>query len=88
MVFTLYDTPGPYPVGATTFAIPLDEFASPEDRIVGEAKVKASASGHPNEPALKLEEVAFTAFYPAELNAAGGGRKRISKGLGWIPRYV
>ena len=31
MVFTLYDVHGPYPVGATTFAIPLDEFTNPED---------------------------------------------------------
>ena len=86
MVFTLYDVHGPYPVGATTFAIPLDEFTNPEDRILGEAKLKTSASGRPNEPALKFEEVAFTAFYPADVH--GDGKKKLRRGMGWIPRYA
>ncbi|KAI0089141.1 platelet-activating factor acetylhydrolase, isoform II-domain-containing protein [Irpex rosettiformis] len=86
MVFTLYDIHGPHPVGATTFAIPLDEFTNPDDRIIGEGKVKSNIPGRPNEPALKLEEVAFTAFYPAGVKSDGG--KRLRRGLGWIPKPV
>ncbi|KAI0346777.1 hypothetical protein BDW22DRAFT_1351049 [Trametopsis cervina] len=82
-MFTLPDVPGPYPVGATTFAVPID-LPNPQDRIVGDGKVKATAAGNPHEPALKLEELAFTAFYPAEVN---GGR-RVRKGMAWLPNPV
>lgn len=83
MVLTLHDVPGPYPVGATTFVVPID-LDNPDDRVLSDATVKSTAAGRPDEPALKLEEVAFTAFYPANLD----GLKHPTKGLSWIPRWV
>ena len=66
------ETPEGHPVGATTF---LSRLASPTRH--GSVKVK----GH-QESGLVLEEVAFTAYYPAQVNS------RISrKGLDWITRY-
>lgn len=82
-MFTLPEVHGKYPVGATTFAIPVpaeDDAA----RVVGHAKLKASSGGVPDTPALKLEEVAFTAYYPADVRAV----KHAHKGVHWVPRPV
>ncbi|KAI0700785.1 platelet-activating factor acetylhydrolase [Cytidiella melzeri] len=82
MVLFLPQTQGPFPVGATTFAISIN-LANPDDRVVGNAKVRGTAAGHADKPALELEEIVFTAFYPANLD---GGRTK--KGLSWVPRPV
>ena len=85
-MFTLPDVPGRYPVGATTFAVSVG-VADPADRVLGEhPRLKASSGGGANEPALKLEEVAFTVFYPARIGESSG--KTLRKGLAWIPRYA
>jgi platelet-activating factor acetylhydrolase len=70
----LKKAPGKYLVGATTFVLPLDAC-----RRVGDAKVNAGDALH---PALSLEEVAFTAYYPARVD------ERSKYGLNWIPRHV
>ena len=80
-MFTLPETPGKYPVGATTFAVPVktkDEAA----RIIGRAKLRSPGGG--GEPALKLEEVVFTAYYPAETIE----HTKSNKSVHWVPRYV
>lgn len=83
-MLTLPEIPGRYPVGATTFAVPVktqDEAA----RIIGRAKLKPSSGGQPDTPALKLEEVAFTVYYPADISPPpknSAERKR----LHWVPR--
>lgn len=81
-MFTLPETPGKYPVGATTFAVPVrtkDEAA----RIIGRAKLKPSSGGNSGAPALKLEEVAFTAYYPADTES----HAKLHKAVHWVPRY-
>ena len=80
-MFSLPEIHGKYPVGATTFAItvPASDDAS---RVVGDAKLKPSSDGIPGSPALKLEEVAFTAYYPADVGAV----KHAQKGVHWVPR--
>ena len=82
-MFTLPDTPGKYAVGATTFAVPVktkDEAA----RIIGRAKLRPSSGREPHTPALKLDEVAFTAYYPADTDE----RVKSNKGVHWVPRYA
>jgi platelet-activating factor acetylhydrolase len=69
------DIVGPYKVGATTFSLPLRSSS-----VIGSAKVRHSKEGL--KPALSLEEVAFTAFYPADL--AGGTYSK--HGLDWLIR--
>ena len=93
-MLTLPAIPGPYPVGSTTFAVPVP-LSDARARVVGTARLKrgtrgrrswdgadedAHANANEEEPALKLEEVAFTAFYPADV--ATGGR---APSLGWVP---
>ncbi|KAL0573965.1 hypothetical protein V5O48_007980 [Marasmius crinis-equi] len=65
------EEPKGYPVGATTFLCPL-----PSPVRHGSVKI----SGH-EESGLLLEEVAFTAYYPAEVDS-----KTSRKGLHWITR--
>lgn len=74
---TLPDPPGPYEVGATTFTLPV----SP--RGVGSSKIRTSSGTL--EPALLLEEVAFTAFYPTSLKQSPLP-KTFRKGLHWLTR--
>lgn len=69
----LPEIPGRFRVGATTFVTPVRPA-----RTVGSAKILNLVS-HVREPALHLEEVAFTAYYPADIN----GRQ---KGLNWVIR--
>ncbi|KAG6903475.1 hypothetical protein C0995_005498 [Termitomyces sp. Mi166 len=67
----LSNASGPFPVGATTFVTSV-----PFPRQVGSIKLQSN-----NEPALFLSEVAFTAYYPADIS------KSTKKGLDWIPVY-
>lgn len=86
-MFTLPDVVGSYPVGATTFAIPVavnDEAA----RVTGQARLKSSSGGTLNTPALKLEEVAFTAYYPADPHYASNPSRKLPKRMHWIARLV
>lgn len=85
-MFTLPDIPGRYPVGATTFAVPLE---SPQ--AVGSAKLRHSSGNTPYEPALLLEEVVFTVFYPADLqspSADGTQPEQLRKTMDWVPKSV
>lgn len=67
---SLSDPQGKYQVGATTFARPVSPF------VVGTAKL---VSDDQLLPALQLDEVAFTAYYPAQA-------KGFIKGLDWLIR--
>ncbi len=84
-MFTLPDVPGPYAVGATTFAVPVS-VTDDSSRIIGDARLKASSGSSPYAHALKLEEVAFTAFYPADSHDERA--KNAKYKMAWIPRYV
>jgi platelet-activating factor acetylhydrolase len=72
------DIPGPYMVGATTFSLPLQSSS-----LIGSAKLNDKDGLR---PALMLEEVAFTAFYPADLSG-NTGPKQANKGIHWFMRY-
>lgn len=65
---------GKYPVGATDFTVPLHSTT-----YIGKAKLK---HGETVRPALALEEVAFTAFYPARTS------KDKAPPLDWLVRCV
>jgi len=83
-MFSLPDVPGKFPVGATKFALPLND-----PQVVGKAKLAKSSGNTPHEPALLLEEVVFTAFYPADINstsADGTPPEKLKKSLSWVPR--
>lgn len=66
---------GRFPVGATTFklAVPPCSLSS--------AKVRPASSEL--KQCLVLEEVAFTAYYPADVSP-----KNTPKGFSWLLRYV
>jgi hypothetical protein len=69
---------GPYDVGATTFTLPVRP-----TEVIGKAAVRTETGQ--TMPALRLEEVSFTAYYPASPT------KEQSRGptwLNWLPRYV
>ncbi|KAH9986353.1 platelet-activating factor acetylhydrolase, isoform II-domain-containing protein [Russula compacta] len=66
---------GPYLVGATTFALPV----RPSD-VIGTATVRTETGQIT--PALRLEEVSFTAYYPASPTIA----QSRWKWLDWLPR--
>ncbi|KAF9464383.1 platelet-activating factor acetylhydrolase [Collybia nuda] len=74
----LPEIPGRFPVGATTFVTPVRPA-----RSVGSASILNSLSNTP-EPALYLEEVAFTAYYPADTRV--NGTQKIQHGLNWVLR--
>jgi hypothetical protein len=69
---------GPYPVGATTFALPVRP-----PLVFGTATVRTQTGE--TAPALQLEEVSFTAYYPVSRTTAESSWK---KWLDWFPRYV
>lgn len=71
---------GPFAVGAITFVTPVQP-----SRITGAAKLKTrdSTSELPAEPALCLQEVAFTAYYPAKISS-----ETPKKGIPWLIRLV
>ncbi|KAF8969447.1 platelet-activating factor acetylhydrolase, isoform II-domain-containing protein [Flammula alnicola] len=78
-MFFLPAIQGRFPVGVTTFATPVRP-----PRPIGSVKLRNGQSTRQDQPdyALFLEEVAFTAYYPAEVNAAS------KKGLPWFIRPV
>jgi hypothetical protein len=69
---------GPYAVGATTFSLPVKP-----TRVFGTATVRSQTGGLA--PALQLEEVCFTVYYPVSRTVAESGSK---KWFNWFPRYV
>lgn len=71
---------GPYDVGATTFALPV----RPTD-VIGKAALRTETGQIT--PALRLEEVSFTAYYPASLSSTVE-KSRQPSWLDWVPRYV
>ncbi|KAG5648914.1 hypothetical protein DXG03_000263 [Asterophora parasitica] len=71
----LPELPGRFPVGATTFITPV---RSP--RTVGSFKLRSQSDAP--QSALYLEEVAFTAYYPANIS------NTTRKGLNWLIRPV
>ncbi|KAF8663408.1 hypothetical protein AX16_000980 [Volvariella volvacea WC 439] len=74
------DIHGQYPVGASTFVTP----AKPS-RVIGSVRrAPDDTSVPPWEPALKLEEIAFTAYYPADITTT----PKPIKGLNWLLRIV
>jgi platelet-activating factor acetylhydrolase len=80
-MLSLPNITGHYEVGATTFALPL---RSPE--VIGSAKLRVPGTDELR-PALLLEEVAFTAFYPAETSGSDSFSK-LRRGVDWLVRYV
>ncbi|KAJ3538581.1 hypothetical protein NM688_g6497 [Phlebia brevispora] len=83
MFFTLPEVAGKYPVGTTSFAVPITNVEE-ADRVIGSATLRASSGTQAGTPALKLEEVAFTAFYPADISSRYRGPRTTS----WIPKPV
>jgi hypothetical protein len=73
-MFFLRYPPGKYSVGATNFVFPAET-----PHVVGGATLP-STNGP--KPLLKLEEIAFTAYYPARVE---GNPKY---GMEWIVRYA
>jgi platelet-activating factor acetylhydrolase len=76
----LSEIQGPFAVGAVTFVTPVQP-----SRIISAAKLKRrdSTSELPAEPALCLQEVAFTAYYPAKISS-----ETPNKGIPWLTRLV
>jgi platelet-activating factor acetylhydrolase len=83
---------GPYAVGATTFirSIPKDQ-----QEVIGTACVRTAGSSHTTtsedglRPALLLEEVAFTVYYPADVSKHSrsswlGSSGKHAKGMSWF----
>ncbi|KAF8195710.1 platelet-activating factor acetylhydrolase, isoform II-domain-containing protein [Mycena galopus ATCC 62051] len=73
-MFSLRPPHGPFPVGAVTLVAPVTPTTA-----IGTATFAATKAS-----ALVLEEVAFTAYYPADLGTNGKRRK----GLDWLIRPV
>lgn len=62
---------GPHPIGYAAFAFPVTP------RVFGKSRCPDT-----NEPAVKMEEVAFNLFYPALIDV----KPRPSFGVPWVPR--
>ncbi|KAJ6628803.1 platelet-activating factor acetylhydrolase, isoform II-domain-containing protein [Mycena sp. CBHHK59/15] len=71
-MFSLCQPNGPHPVGAVTLTAPVRPSLT-----IGAATLRASG-----EPAFRLQEVAFTAYYPADVS------KEQAKGLHWLIRPI
>lgn len=78
-MFSLPSIHGRFPVGVTTFATPVRP-----TRIIGSAKLKnpRNSRQESTDHALLLEEVAFTAYYPADISS------NPPKGVDWLFRFV
>ena len=74
---TLRGPQGRYQVGVTTFVTPVRP-----SRPIGSAKLKDAPTGRqsPHNHALFLEEVAFSAYYPADIST------KPKKGVPWFIR--
>ncbi len=68
---------GPYSVGAVTFVLPVRPAC-----VIGGATVRTETGQ--TVPALRLEEVSFTAYYPVSPTAM----KSRWNWLNWFPRYM
>ncbi|KDQ54355.1 hypothetical protein JAAARDRAFT_38519 [Jaapia argillacea MUCL 33604] len=69
---------GQYPVGATTFVLPVRPTST-----IGDSQRQVHVDGQSQlEPTLTLEEVAFTVYYPAVVD------NNSKKGLDWLVRPV
>ncbi|KAH7931206.1 hypothetical protein BV22DRAFT_998558 [Leucogyrophana mollusca] len=77
-MFSLPDIGGRFAVGATTFRVPVTQ-----SRSFGNAQVRSYDTDSETKPALSLEEVAFTAYYPAQVDCG-----KTKKGLLWLIRPV
>lgn len=88
-MFTLPEVPGKYPVGATTFAVHIPPPSNQEcdGHVIGNAKLKTSRGGASDGPALVMKEVAFTAYYPAEMVVDSGFGANLQKGMLWLSRF-
>lgn len=76
----LPESSGRFPVGATTFKLPVST------KVLGTAKIHrhGHSDGGPSvKPALQLDEVVFTAYYPADVKGSN-----IKKGLDWLLRLL
>lgn len=74
----LPESHGRFPVGTTTFKLPVST------KVLGTAKIHSdghSDDGPSVKPALQLDEVVFTAYYPADVKGSN-----IKKGLDWLLR--
>ena len=70
---------GPYDVGVTTFTLPVRP-----TEVIGKATVRTETGQIT--PALRLEEVSFTAYYPASPTTKEQSRQ--PTWLNWLPRCV
>ena len=73
----LPQVPGRFSVGATTFSKFYPRIS------IGSTVLRPPA---PAEPVLQLEEVAFTAYYPADKPHSIDGSETPNKGLHWLLR--
>lgn len=88
---SLNNPAGPYAVGATTF---VRSIPKADQVTIGTGRVHprdgSGVNSDGTRPALLLEEVAFTAFYPAEVHAPTSwkdrlfGHDHINKGVSWM----
>lgn len=70
---------GPYVVGAATFVLPVRPTS-----VIGSAAVLTETGQ--TVPALRLEEVSFTAYYPVSPSTT---KSRCQwNWLNWFPRYI
>jgi platelet-activating factor acetylhydrolase len=77
-MFFLPAIQGRFPVGITTFVTPVK---SPQP--IGNVKLRKPHTARPSHKnsALFLEEVAFTAYYPADVSS-----KTVKHGVDWLIR--
>lgn len=81
LMLSLPEFHGRFPVGATTFKLPVST------KVLSTAKIHRhghrSDGGPSVKPALQLDEVVFTAYYPAQVKG-----NNMKKGLDWLLRSV
>ncbi|CAL1701106.1 unnamed protein product [Somion occarium] len=86
-MFTLPDIPGRYNVGCTMFAARLpSEVTIPSSKFRPENNLRRP----PYTPPLVLKEIAFTAYYPADVSSLGTRKcwQGHHRYLPWLPRPI
>jgi hypothetical protein len=73
---------GRFPVGASSFSRFYPR------TTIGSINLRPTHPAAPPEPALQLEEIAFTVYYPAEISEQTSGRRKYTQGLDWLIRYI